>query len=159
MTDIEIPAEHAAVLVNPAAYADHRIHDACAWLRANNPIGLARPKGFDPFWVITHFNDVRDISPDNVGFPYGDRNSQLTDKASDDMTRALTGGTQPGPVAGERGRAGSHEVPPADAGVAPYGRLTGSSGESLKCLSKVIYNMPERNGAPDLHPVQKRRQT
>jgi hypothetical protein len=35
----DIPADIAATLVNPAAYADHRIHDCYRWLRANNPLG------------------------------------------------------------------------------------------------------------------------
>jgi hypothetical protein len=32
------------------------IYDAYDWLRANNPLGLAEPEGFDAFWVVTkHF--------------------------------------------------------------------------------------------------------
>ena len=34
--DLDIPADIAATLVNPAAYADHRLHDSYRWLRANN---------------------------------------------------------------------------------------------------------------------------
>src|ERR1700690_3323305 len=45
---IDLPADTAATLVNPAAYADHRLHDAYRWLRANNPLGVARAEGFDP---------------------------------------------------------------------------------------------------------------
>ena len=90
--DPTIPAEHAAVLVDPAAYADGRIFETYAWLRANNPLGIARPEGFDPFWVVTRYDDIRAISLDNKRFPYGDRCSRLTDKASDDFTRSLTGG-------------------------------------------------------------------
>jgi cytochrome P450 len=90
--DYAIPAEHAATLVDPAAYADGRIFETYAWLRANRPIGLATVEGFDPFWVVSRFDDVRAISMDNKRFPYGDRNSMLTDKASDDMIRSLTGG-------------------------------------------------------------------
>ncbi|MGE4323791.1 MAG: cytochrome P450 [Sphingobium sp.] len=90
--DYAIPADHVATLVDPSAYADGRIFETYAWLRANRPIGLASPEGFDPFWVVSRFEDVRAISMDNKRFPYGDRNSMLTDKASDTMIRSLTGG-------------------------------------------------------------------
>jgi cytochrome P450 len=92
VTDPTIPAEHAQALVDPAAYADGRIFETYAWLRANNPLGIARPEGFDPFWVVTRYDDIRAIGRDNKRFPYGERCSVLTDKASDDFTRALTGG-------------------------------------------------------------------
>ena len=91
--DFAIPAEHAANLVDPGAYADGRIFQTYAWLRANQPLGLASPPGFDPFWVATRYDDVRAISRDNKLFPYGTRKSTLTDRASDDMMRALTGGS------------------------------------------------------------------
>ncbi|MCP1845937.1 hypothetical protein J2R78_008971 [Bradyrhizobium sp. USDA 4538] len=47
--DLDIPADIAATLVDPVAYADDRIHDSYRWLRANNPLGIARPDQFDPF--------------------------------------------------------------------------------------------------------------
>ena len=93
MGEYDIPAEHAQTLVDPSAYADGRIFETYAWLRANNPLGIARPEGFDPFWVVTRYADIRAISVDNKRFPYGDRCSRLTDKASDDFTRSLTGGS------------------------------------------------------------------
>ena len=37
-----IPDEYAANLVDPKAYADGRIYETYAWLRANNPFGLGR---------------------------------------------------------------------------------------------------------------------
>ena len=40
-----IPDEHAVNLVDPTAYADGRIHDTYAWLRANNPFGRAEVEG------------------------------------------------------------------------------------------------------------------
>jgi hypothetical protein len=51
-SDLDIPADIAETLVDPRAYADHRLHDAYRWLRANNPLGIARPERFDPFWVV-----------------------------------------------------------------------------------------------------------
>lgn len=91
-TDHAIPSDLAATLVDPRAYADGRIFDTYAWLRANNDIGFAQADGYDPFWVITKYDDVRAISRDNRLFPYGDRPSMLTDKASEAFIRYMSGG-------------------------------------------------------------------
>jgi hypothetical protein len=40
-SDVDIPADIAATLVDPRAYADQRLHDAYCWLRAHNPLGIA----------------------------------------------------------------------------------------------------------------------
>jgi hypothetical protein len=40
VTAMDIPADLAATLVNPQAYADHRLHDAYRWLRVKNPLGI-----------------------------------------------------------------------------------------------------------------------
>jgi hypothetical protein len=52
----------AATLVNPGAYADNRIHDSYRWLRAINPVGIARPENFDPFWVVTRHAHIQAIN-------------------------------------------------------------------------------------------------
>lgn len=91
--DIRIPTEIAETLVNPKAYADHRLHDAYRWLRANNPLGIAEPRGFDPFWVATTYADVQHVSRNNDLFHNGDRASVIVDQASDRVTRELTGGS------------------------------------------------------------------
>jgi cytochrome P450 len=79
-TDLKIPAEHAATLVDPKAYASDELHNTYTWLRANNPLGIAEPAGFDPFWVVTRYQDLMDISKDNKLFPYGDQPSTFMDK-------------------------------------------------------------------------------
>lgn len=88
----QIPSSHATTLVDPSAYADGRIFETYAWLRKNIPLGVANVSGFDPFWVVTRFEDVRAISRDNKSFPYGDRNSMLIDQASDKLMRAIADG-------------------------------------------------------------------
>ena len=60
--DLDIPDDIAATLIDPAAYADARIHDAYRWLRANNRLGVARPDGYAPFWVVTKNAHVAAIS-------------------------------------------------------------------------------------------------
>jgi len=87
----DLPAEIAATLVNAAAYADNRIHDAYRWLRANNPLGIARPEGFDPFWVVTKHAHIQAVSRQNDLFHNADRPTTLTLKAIEERTRRITG--------------------------------------------------------------------
>ena len=89
--DSDIPADIAATLVNPAAYADHRLHDAYRWLRANNPLGIARADKFDPFWVVTKHAHIQTISRQNDLFHNADRPTTLMMKAVEARTRKITG--------------------------------------------------------------------
>jgi len=88
-----IPDEHAANLVDPAAYADGRIHETYAWLRANNPLGRAEIEGVDPFWVTTKHADILEVSRQNALFHNGDRSPTLVSKAVDARVRQMTGGS------------------------------------------------------------------
>ncbi len=88
-----IPDAHAANLVDPAAYADGRIHETYAWLRANNPFGRAEIEGFEPFWVATKHADILEISRQNALFANGVKSPTLVDKAVDARIREMTGGS------------------------------------------------------------------
>lgn len=88
-----IPRDIAQILVDPRAFGDHRIHDAYRWLRANNPLGVASPDGFDPFWVVTRHADILEVSRQNDLFHSGDRPTTLTDKLSEARIREMTGGS------------------------------------------------------------------
>jgi len=90
--DVDIPADIAATLVNPAAYADHRIHDSYRWLRANNPLGVARPELFDPFWVVTRHAHIQAVSRQNELFHNADRPTILASRAFEERVRKITGG-------------------------------------------------------------------
>jgi cytochrome P450 len=89
--DLDISADIAATLVDPRAYADQRIHDAYRWLRANNPLGIARPEGFDPFWVVTKHAHILTVSRQNDLFHNADRPTTLTSKAIEERVRKITG--------------------------------------------------------------------
>ena len=90
--NLDIPADIAATLVDPTAYADHRIHDSYRWLRANNPLGIARPEKFDPFWVVTKHAHIQAISRQNELFHNADRPTTLTTQAVEERVRKITGG-------------------------------------------------------------------
>jgi cytochrome P450 len=83
--DVAIPRDIANTLVDRSAYADERAKEAFRWLRANNPLGLAEPDGFEPMWVATKHADIMAIGSQNKLFANGDRQIILTSKA--DMER------------------------------------------------------------------------
>ncbi|CAL80716.1 Putative Cytochrome P450 family protein [Bradyrhizobium sp. ORS 278] len=91
LADEVIPADIAVTLVDPACYADHRIHDAYRWLRANNPLGRAELETFDPFWVVTRHADILAISRQNELFHNADRATTLTNKAVLERVHKITG--------------------------------------------------------------------
>jgi cytochrome P450 len=92
-SDIDVPATIAAMLVDPTSYADQRIHDAYRWLRANNPLGVARPEGYAPFWVVTRHADIAAVSRQNELFHNADRPTTLSTVAFEERVRQITGGS------------------------------------------------------------------
>ena len=91
--DIRIPQDRANSLVDPTAYADGRIHDTYAWLRANNPFGKAEIEGVEPFWAATRHADILEISRQNALFSNGEKSPTMVSQAVDARVRAMTGGS------------------------------------------------------------------
>lgn len=89
--DVRLPAHIAETLVNPAAYATEALYDAYRWMRMNNPLGIAEPEGFDPFWVVTKHADILEVSRNNALYPSAVRATTLTNKAGEARARAITG--------------------------------------------------------------------
>lgn len=92
-SNLVVPQNIAETIVDPRCYADSRIHEAYTWLRNNNPLGIAEPNGFDPFWVVTKHADILDVSKQNDLFHNGDRQATLTNQDSDRRVREMTGGS------------------------------------------------------------------
>ncbi len=89
-----ISTEIANTIVDPKAYAHwERSHGAFAELRKSAPLDVAQPEGFDPFWVVTKFEDIQAVERQNELFHNGDRPTTLTTKAADQKVRELTGGS------------------------------------------------------------------
>ncbi len=91
---VDIPADIARVVITPKAYGDDiPLQDAFRWLRAHNPLGLARVDGVLPFWVVTRHADILEISRQNDLFHSGDRSPTFTTIEADEAVRKLTGGS------------------------------------------------------------------
>jgi cytochrome P450 len=93
MPDLRVPDTIAQTLVDPAAYADERIHQAYRWLRGNNALGRVEVEGFDPFWAVTRHADILEVSRQNALFHNGDRATTLTTIADDRRVRDMNGGS------------------------------------------------------------------
>ncbi|MBE3200694.1 cytochrome P450 [Parafrankia sp. CH37] len=58
--------EAGGVFTDPTAYADEqRFHAATAVLRRESPVHRVETDGFAPFWAITRYDDVMEISRDS----------------------------------------------------------------------------------------------
>lgn len=89
-----VPADIAATIVDPRAFQiRERSDDAFRWLRANAPLAVAAPEGFDPFWVVTRHSDILEIERQNDLFHNGDRATVLTTIEGDRKVREMMGGS------------------------------------------------------------------
>jgi cytochrome P450 len=94
----QIPQRLGRLITSPKAYAKQKsLLTGLRWLRANLPLGRVETEDFDPFWVVTKHADVVEVIRQHHLFHNGDRAHTLVPRASDDMARALTGGS-PHPI-------------------------------------------------------------
>lgn len=94
MIDPNIPQEIAQTIVDPYAYQDgDRVDQAFATLRRDIPLGVAQPKGFEPFWVVTKHKDILHIERNNELFHNGDKATTLVDVNTDAAVREMMGGS------------------------------------------------------------------
>jgi cytochrome P450 len=57
-------SDAAAALVDPSAYADGRLEQAVAELRAHSPVHLVDVPGFRPFYALTRHADIHEVESD-----------------------------------------------------------------------------------------------
>ncbi len=78
-------------LVAPARWADEQgIHEQLAWLRRNDPLRWLEPEGFDPFWSVTRYADIREIEQNKRVF-LNDPRPTLGPKGMAEMIQQVTG--------------------------------------------------------------------
>ena len=89
-----IPQDVAQTIIDPKAYADgKRVDDAFSWLRREAPLAQAQPAGFDPFWVVTRNDDIREVERQNELFHNGDRSTTLAPIEAIARVKQITGGS------------------------------------------------------------------
>jgi cytochrome P450 len=93
MTKPILPAEIAAAVINPAAYAAwDPLHEQLAWARANAPLAVAENETHEPFWLVTRHADIMAVGRDPQRFANGIRPTVLTDRDGEALARAATPG-------------------------------------------------------------------
>lgn len=90
-----LATEIANAIVDPRAYAQWDIsHSALAELRRSEPVAMAQPDGYDPFWVVTRYDDVRAVELKTDLFLHAPRPHILISRAEARQNRLLTGGSE-----------------------------------------------------------------
>ncbi len=80
-----------AALVDPASWADERgMHEQLRWLRHHDPVRFLQPPGFEPFWSITKYADIKEIEANNTVFINDPRPTLLRARTTA-MLRLVTG--------------------------------------------------------------------
>lgn len=78
-------------IVDAANWADEQgIHRQFAWLRKNDPVRFLQPEGFDPFWSITKYNDIKEVEQNKRIF-INDPRPTLGPKMMTEFLQQMTG--------------------------------------------------------------------
>lgn len=89
-----IPDDIARIVISPKSYTDDAlIYGTFRWLRENMPLAKAHVPGFDPIWIVTKHADIREAERNAKLFRNADFNPVLNDRASDEFTRSINGGS------------------------------------------------------------------
>jgi len=94
------PNEIARRIVLPEGHADlTALHDAYKWLRNNAPLAKAVVDGWDPIWLVSKHADLIEVESHPEIFSAGggpnpgSHNPILQNKAGDEFTKGLLGGS------------------------------------------------------------------
>lgn len=86
-----IPDDIATRISSAQAYGEwEQVNRDFKWLRANMPLAVAEPEGYDPFWVVTKHADIQEIGRqplifNNADPRYAGSRGALISKAGLDM--------------------------------------------------------------------------
>ena len=89
MTPIAVSDQRGMIFIDPAAYADQAAwHAVAADLRDDAPVLRVEAEGYAPFWAVTRYEDVFDVSRHNEQF-LNTRNSVLGPDLQFEMLAAM----------------------------------------------------------------------
>lgn len=93
MDAAKIPVELIAPAFNPATFGVRSAaHDLFTRLRRDYPLSIAEVPGYDPHWIVTKYNDIREITRQDEIFHGGDRSKTLISQAGEALVKQFTGG-------------------------------------------------------------------
>ncbi len=89
MADLALANE----LTDPETYGNEaRLHEIYSHLRANDPVSWMEPEGYRPYWAVTKYADIMEISRQNEQFLNAPRLT-LLDIEQEEEVRRFTGGS------------------------------------------------------------------
>lgn len=95
MTEAVLPGDIARKVIDPHAYAEwDGLLDTFDAIRASTPVAKVQPDTpglFEPFWLVTGYDDVMRISKDNAGFLNNPRPVVFSFNQAIEFSRAATG--------------------------------------------------------------------
>jgi cytochrome P450 len=99
-TELAVPESIAKQIILAEGHRDEvALFEAYRWLRENNPLGIGYVHGFDPIYLVSKHADIMEIErqPDiftsGGGENPGSANPILTNKAGEEFTKSMTGGS------------------------------------------------------------------
>ncbi len=90
-----IPVELIAPAFNPATFGIGKreaIDHLFTRLRRDYPLAKAEVPGFDPHWIVTKYEDIREISRQDAIFHSADRSKTLASQIAEQLMRQYSGG-------------------------------------------------------------------
>ncbi|MDF1693165.1 MAG: cytochrome P450 [Zhongshania sp.] len=89
----KIPVELVAPIYNPKTFGDRdQVRRIFKTLRDEYPVAIAEVPGYDPHWIITRFEDVREITRRDDIFLNAQRSKTLASLVAERMMREYSGG-------------------------------------------------------------------
>lgn len=87
-----IPTELIAPAFNPATFGQRgAAHAIFTRLRREYPLAVAEVPGYDPHWIVTKYDDIREITRQDHLFHSADRSKTLASQVAEKMMREYSG--------------------------------------------------------------------
>ncbi len=88
-----IPVELIAPAFNPATFGIRDApHALFTRLRRDYPLAIAEVPGYDPHWIVTKYEDIREITRQDHIFHSADRSKTLASQIAEQLMRQYSGG-------------------------------------------------------------------
>lgn len=89
-----VPKALANIVVDHDTYANEQLmHDTFQEIRNSVPLAWAEPDNYEPFWLVSRYEDIREVSRQNDLYMSGVKQLELVDNDELSLVKQLTGGS------------------------------------------------------------------
>lgn len=86
----QVPAAIASRLVDPKAYGEwDQLQRDLTWLRRESPLSVAQAPDYDPFWMVTKYDDIQEIGRQPAIFANNGARKTLIDRNFAERAHAI----------------------------------------------------------------------